>query len=388
MSKWEKVKLGDIADIQSGGTPSRSHTDYWKDGDIPWVKISDIKSKYVCKTEEKITVKGLNNSSAKLFKKGTLLYTIFATLGAVGILDIDAATNQAIAGITLRNKDIDVDYVYYFLQSIRSRINNIGRGVAQNNINLSILKNIQIPLPPIETQKQIAKVLDTVSELLNMRKQQLTELDKLIKSIFYDMFGDPALNDKRWEVGKIKDLTLKTQYGTSAKASTEKLKYPILRMNNITYQGEIDFTDLKYIDLDDKEKDKYLVHQGEILFNRTNSKELVGKTAVYREKEPMAYAGYLIRLTPNERANSEFISAFLNSQYGKKLLRNMAKNIVGMANINAQELENIDIYIPPISLQNKFSEIVIEIEEQKKLVRKTIDETQNLFGSLMSEYFD
>jgi len=159
-------------------------------------------------------------------------------------------------------------------------------------------------------------------------------------------------------------------------------------MNNITYQGEMDFTDLKYIDLADKDLDKYLVHQGEVLFNRTNSKELVGKTAVYREKEPMAYAGYLIRLIPNEKANGEFISAFLNSPYGKKLLRNMAKNIVGMANINAQELENIDIYIPPITLQNKFAEIVKKTEEQKQLVRKAIDETQYLFDSLMSEYFD
>jgi len=125
-----------------------------------------------------------------------------------------------------------------------------------------------------------------------------------------------------------------------------------------------------------------------MLFNRTNSKELVGKTASYRNEYPMAYAGYLVKLVPNERANSEFISAFLNSRYGKAVLRSMAKNIIGMANINAKELGEIKIYVPPLDLQNKFATNVNNIEEQKTIVRKLIEESQNLFNSLMSKYFD
>jgi type I restriction enzyme S subunit len=235
---------------------------------------------------------------------------------------------------------------------------------------------------------KIAKTLDTAAKLLAMRKQQLVELDNLIKSTFYEMFGDPVKNEKGWNTGIIKDLAVKIQYGTSDKASIGKLQYPILRMNNLTYQGTMDFSDMKYIDLCEKDLGKYLVHKGEMLFNRTNSKELVGKTAVFREEKPMAYAGYLVRLVPNEKANCEFISSYLNSSYGKKLLFKMAKNIVGMANINAQELSNIKIYIPPIELQNQFANIVTKIEEQKALVKKAIDETQHLFDSLMSEYFE
>ena len=93
-------KLSDICLIQSGGTPSRSKQEYWNNGNIPWVKISDFDGKYLSKTTEYITEQGLQGSSAKLFKKGTILYTIFATLGEVCILDIDATTNQAIAGLT------------------------------------------------------------------------------------------------------------------------------------------------------------------------------------------------------------------------------------------------------------------------------------------------
>ena len=141
-----KVKLGDVCIIQSGGTPSRSNLDYWKNGTISWVKISDIKDKYLNFTEEYITYEGLKNSSAKIFSKGTILYTIFATLGEVSILNIEAATNQAIAGIKLVDENVYNDFLYYYLVSKKEEVNNRGRGVAQNNINLSMLKNIEIEM--------------------------------------------------------------------------------------------------------------------------------------------------------------------------------------------------------------------------------------------------
>ena len=98
------VRLGDICEIQSGGTPARSNSSYWDGGTIPWVKISDIRGKCLQNTEEFITENGLQNSSAKIFPKGTILYSIFATLGETCILDIDAATNQAIAGLTIKKQ--------------------------------------------------------------------------------------------------------------------------------------------------------------------------------------------------------------------------------------------------------------------------------------------
>ena len=102
----KKVKLGEICEIQAGGTPSRNKQEFWVQGNIPWVKIKDINSKYISKVEEHITELGLQFSSAKLFSRGTILYTIFATIGEVAILDIDAATNQAIAGLHLKSEKV------------------------------------------------------------------------------------------------------------------------------------------------------------------------------------------------------------------------------------------------------------------------------------------
>ena len=166
-------KLGEICDFISGGTPSKSKNEYWKNGNIPWIKISDFKEKYIKFSEEKITKIGLENSSAKILKKGTILYTIFASVGKVAILDIEATTNQAIVGINLKeDHSIDKDFLYYFLCSIENNIKKQARGVAQNNINISILKNINIPILPMSFQKNIVKTLNKLENILENFKQK------------------------------------------------------------------------------------------------------------------------------------------------------------------------------------------------------------------------
>jgi type I restriction enzyme S subunit len=158
-------------------------------------------------------------------------------------------------------------------------------------------------------------------------------------------------------------------------------------MNNITYLGYMNYDNLKYIDLEKSEKEKYLVKKGDLLFNRTNSKELVGKTGIFNEESEMAIAGYLIRVRLNQMANPYYVWGYLNSVHGKLTLENMCKNIVGMANINAQELQNIKLLIPPIELQNRFAEIISHIETQKQLVRQSLQKSEELFQGLMQRAF-
>jgi len=115
--KLEFKTLSELCDIVSGGTPSRSRMEFWNNGDIPWIKIGNLNGKYVEKADEYITKVGLENSAAKVLPKGTILYTIFATLGETAILSIDACTNQAIAGICIKdNLQVSTDYIYYFLK--------------------------------------------------------------------------------------------------------------------------------------------------------------------------------------------------------------------------------------------------------------------------------
>lgn len=201
------------------------------------------------------------------------------------------------------------------------------------------------------------------------------------------MFGNPVTNPKGWPLGIIRELVSEVKYGTSKKASSDQKQFPIIRMNNITYSGEMNFTDLKYIDLDDKEQKNYLARKGDILFNRTNSKELVGKTAVYEKETPMVIAGYLIRVRVNEKANPYYISAYLNSKHGKATLMGMCKNIIGMANINAQEFQDIKILIPPVGLQDQYAQIVRQVTKYKNRQLKMMDLNNNLFIALSQRAF-
>lgn len=246
-------------------------------------------------------------------------------------------------------------------------------------------REIRVPLPSVQEQRRIAEVLDKANELRAKRREAVAKLDQLLQSVFLEMFGDPITNPKGWPVGVIGDLLESVKYGSSEKAALEG-EVPILRMNNLTYSGEMDLTDLKYISAD-KAEDKYTVHPGDILFNRTNSKELVGKTAVYRGPTPMAYAGYLVRGRALPDQSPEYISAYLNSACGKAILRGMCKDIVGMANINAREFQGISIPMPPSSLQDRFESIVELVRSRKKVLIGQAAAMESLFGSLQQRAF-
>lgn len=180
----EKVRLGKLCDVRSGGTPKRSVPEYWNEGSIPWVKISDISNKYVSSTEEQITEEGLRGSSAKILAPGTLLYSIFASIGAVGILEIPAATNQAIAGLSIKTDRVIRDYLYHFLKSQEALAKSSGRGAAQNNINLTILRGMEVPLPSIDDQKEIVDQLEGIAVQIEQATAQIDQLDSLVKSRF------------------------------------------------------------------------------------------------------------------------------------------------------------------------------------------------------------
>lgn len=360
----DKIKLSTLCDIQSGGTPSRANLQYWKGGTIPWVKISDFTNRYINETSERITPEGLNASSAKLFPKGTILYSIFATLGEIAILNIEACTNQAIAGLILKDKRINRDYLYYYLKSLKGYVNEMGRGVAQNNINLSILRSFEIPIRSLQEQEGIVQILIKLEEIINIRKQQLIRLDELIKARFIEMFGVYPDNPMGWEICTIRDIVKDVRYGSSRPA-VDGGRYPYLRMNNITYGGELDLSDTKRIDIPDNELDKCAVRRGDVLFNRTNSKELVGKTCVYDRDEMMVLAGFVIRVRVTERVLPEFLSAFLNTDFSKQMLLGMCKTAIGQANINAQEMQNISLYLPPIELQQQFVQFKEQVDKSK-----------------------
>ena len=259
----------------------------------------------------------------------------------------------------LRSKYENANYKYLFYALKNAKIPDTGY-----NRHFKWLKEVKIEYPDCERQSEIVKILDKVALVIDKRQEELRKLDDLIKARFVELFGDPILNPKGWKMVTIGEVVTDVRYGTS-KPAVEGGKYPYLRMNNLTSDGHLDLKDLKYIDIPDDEIEKCVVRKGDVLFNRTNSIELVGKTAVFDLPEDMVIAGYIIRVRLNEKMLPEVLSQFMNLEAIKDILQGMAKGAVNQANINAQELQSIKVYVPSMELQNEFVEMKKQVDKSK-----------------------
>ena len=379
-NEWKKVKLGDICDLRNG--VAIKSEDYVTSSNTLNCRMSNIRPDGtfdILYNAKYLPDNFLEKYKNYLLKDGDLVIAMTDMAGDPKILGVPTVVksngfniiqNQRVGKLELLTKNIDENYLKLVLQSKKAKnyFKKFSAGGVQLNLSKKEILNVPIILPTIEEQKKLANLFKIIENFIYLRKEELVNLHFLNKSLFSRMFGDIKTNDKNWEIKKLGEV-VETQYGTSKKATSVVGEFPILRMNNITYSGEMDYKDLKYIELSDSEKEKFLLKKGELLFNRTNSKELVGKTGLFNLDIPMAFAGYLIRIKPSNLIHSKFLLFFMNSEFMKKLLYNKAKNIVGMANINAKELEDFSIILPPIELQNKFAERIEKIEKLK-FIRK------------------
>ena len=383
----EYTSIGESCSVVSGGTPSRSKNEYWENGNIPWIKIGNIKSKYVNEYDELITEQGLNNSSAKLLKKGTILYTIFATLGEVGILDIEACTNQAIAGINIIDSRITTDYLYYYLKSKKDYVNNIGRGVAQNNINLTTLKNFEIPLIGVDKQLNIVEILEKVEKMICLKEKEIDDLDLLIKARFIEMFGDPIVNEKGWQTKPLLDMG-QCKNGMNFRYDDKGIDINCLGVCDFKNFSVINNTKgLPTVSLNEMPSEEYLLKDDDIVFVRSNgNKALVGRSlVVYPGNVPTTFSGFCIRY---RKYDNEIIVPYLLRVLKTDSVRmKMAGRGANIQNLNQQILGTLVIPVPPIELQNQFADFVRHVDKSREEVKKSLEKTQQLYDSLMQEYF-
>ena len=387
----KKVKLGEICEIQAGGTPSRNKQEFWVQGNIPWVKIKDINSKYISKVEEHITDLGLRFSSAKLFSRGTILYTIFATIGEVAILDIDAATNQAIAGLHLKSEKVLKEYLYFFLLSIKNRVRNDSRGVAQNNINLTYLKNIEVPIVENSIQQEICNNLTKINQIITLRNQQLIELSNLVKSRFNEMFGDPVLNEMGWEKHRLSKLTLKIGSGATPRGGRESYVnegIALIRSMNV-YDGKFIFKDLAYLTNVQAEKlNNVIVESDDVLLNITGAS--VSRCCIVPQIILPARVNQHVSIIRCKKhlLSPIFLNQLLITSEFKSLLQKIGESSGATRQaITKNQIEELTIPLPPLSLQKEFADFVAQVDKSQLAIQKSLEELETLKKSLMQEYF-
>ena len=340
-----KVKIGDLTKIKTGKLDANSSSE---DGKYPFFTCSKEPLKistysYDC---ECVLVAGNGDLNVKYYNGKFDAYQRTYIIEANG------------------SGKLYMPYLYYFMEDYIDELRKLAIGGVIKYIKLANLTDALIELPSVDEQKSIVEILKKVKGILDKRNDEIRELDNLIKARFVEMFGDPVKNPKGWEVVTIGDIVTEVRYGTS-KPAVEGGKYPYLRMNNLTADGHLDLNDLKYIDIPDDEIEKCVVRKGDVLFNRTNSIELVGKTVVFDLQEDMIIAGYIIRVRLNKRLLPKILSQYMNLEALKDILRSMAKGAVNQANINAQELQSIKVYIPDMELQKQFIEMKNQVDKSK-----------------------
>ena len=373
------IKLKDVCTINMGQSPDSDS--YNENGNgVPFFQgNADFGERYPVSRK-------WCSAPTKMAAPEDILISVRAPIGAMNYANEECCIGRGLAALTPNREKVSPEYIFWLLKGKNAELNSKGTGSTFKAIGRNILEETLVPDISLEKQTEYSIILEKTYKVISSRKQQLQKLDELVKARFVEMFGAYPLNPMGWKKGTIWDVVADVRYGSSRPA-VDGGKYPYLRMNNITYGGELDLSDVKRIDVPENELEKCTVRRGDVLFNRTNSKELVGKTCVYDRDEMMVLAGFVIRVRVNDLVLPEFLSAFLNTDFSKRTLLGMCKAAIGQANINAQEMQSIGIYIPPIERQQEFVQFKNQTDKSKAAVQKALDETQLLFDSLMQEFF-
>ena len=381
----KKVKLGEVCEIRIGKTPNRSQTLYWG-GDYPWLSISDMKGKILCTTKEKITQEAVEKEKMQIVSKGTVVMSFKLSIGKVGILAENMYTNEAIANFVVKNnKMLFNEYLYYALQGMNFD-SLTDRAVMGKTLNKAKLNNLSIVYNEPFMQQLIVLRLDGVNKLIESRKQQLSELSKLVKSRFNEMFGDISKFDVERLNNSVKEMfigpfgsSLKNDYFVSkekAYCMVYEQKHAIKKTMNL----ETRYVDEKKY----KELKRFSIYGGDII---VSCRGTIGEIFQVPNNAPLGIMHpsiMKIRLD-NSKYNPIFFKFMLSDYMDIEKIKSKGSG-VKMA-ITASELGKIGFPLPPLSLQNEFADFVGQVDKSQLAIQKSLEELETLKKSLMQEYF-
>lgn len=380
---WEYKKLGEVCSIERGGSP-RPISDYITESanGINWIKIGDAVegSKYILSTKEKIKPEGIKKS--RFVHEGDFILSNSMSFGKPYILGINGCIHDGWLVLHDNNNTFSKDYLYYVLSNptMYSKFAQLAVGGVVNNLNSKLVREVVIPIPPLSTQLSIVSELDKINELIRLKKEQLSDYDKLAQSLFYEMFGDPVENEKRWEVKKLCEVSI----------------YPNKRI------ALSDITSYEYVGVETLVKNKGGVLFSKELPNAENAIEFIENDILIGNIRP-----YLKKIWKSDRHGgasgdvvviriSDSMKEYLNPVYLFKLLSTDEFFEYDNANTHGAKMPRGDrkaigeftIQIPSKHIQKTFAQRIELIEQQKAEIQSTIADLETLLASRMQYWFD
>ena len=385
------AKLGEVCTIVSGSTPKTSVTSYW-DGNIKWITPAELNEDtfYIMDSVRHITEEGKEKTGLSYLPTGTVILSSRAPIGKTAIAGCEMCCNQGFKNLICSDA-IYNEYLYFFLKSKTDYLNSLGRGATFKEISKSIVESIEIPLPEVNQQKEIAEKFKKLEQLISLRKQQLAKLDELVKARFVEMFGDPADNvnnlpaSPMTAICQIIDGDRGKNYPKQEEFSDSGFCL-FLNAKNVTAQG-FSFENCTYIT---EEKDALLRNgklcRGDVVLTTRGT---IGNLAFYDTSVPyenIRINSGMVILRMNKQVVSEI---FFIEQF--KMQLDSIKSRIASGSAQPQlpiwTMNKIEMILPPIELQNQFAAFVERVSQQKQTVQQSLEKLELMKKALMQEYF-
>lgn len=378
------VMLKDVCAINMGQSPDSNSYNNTGDG-IPFFQgNADFGVRYP------ITRKWCS-APTKLAAPGDILISVRAPIGAMNYAKEDCCIGRGLAALTPDKSKVSPEFIFWLLKSKNTELNSKGTGSTFKAIGRKVLEETMIPEISLEKQLEVSEILERVYEIIQIRKEEFQKLDQLINARFVEMFGNPIHNPLGWDMVTFDECLTSIENGKSfvCDSNAREGEHPgILKLSAATYGVYKPEENKAIIDSNDFVKSAE-VHNGDLLFTRKNTPELVGMAA-YVEITPnkLMMPDLIFRLNTNSKCNKIYMWKLINHDLYRRQVESAASGSAkSMSNISKERLGRLRLPLPPIKLQNEFADFVKQVNKSKVAIQKALDKTQMLFDSLMQEYF-
>ena len=369
----EFKRLGDIATYINGYA---FKPEQWSNNGKPIIRIQNLNNR-----DAVYNYFDGDINEKYVIRKGDILISWSASIGVYIWDSEEALLNQHIFKVNFDKDEINKIYFKYIVEIALNRATKYMHGSTMKHITKKYFDDILIPIPSLEIQNKIAEVLDKAQGLIDKRKEQIDALDELVKSKFIEMFGDTFLNTKGFEMKKIKDITQIVKGVTYKTEQVSDKGTIVLRSSNIQ-NSKFDLKDI--VRINKKIDEKFLVKPNDILMcNRNGSERLVGKVAkIPMSHEEMTFGTFM---TIIRSPYFNYLFSFFQTEGFRRQIK--MQTSVAINQISIPLLESVNVPLPPIELQNQFTEFVKQVDKLKSQMEASLKESEDNFNSLMQKAF-
>ena len=376
----EYKKISEVTTVVTGGTPSTAVSEYWDNGTIPWLQSGCCQNCDVDYAEKFITQAGYDNSSTRLMPKDTVMIALTgATAGKIGYLNFEACGNQSITGI-FPCKKLNQRFLYYYLISKRNKILADCVGGAQAHISQGYVKNIEIPLFDLSEQNEMVEVLDRISKVISSRKQEIKQLDNLIKARFVELF-----ENSNYPVFKLGEVCTKITDGTHKTPTYLESGITFISAKNII-NGELDFSDIKHISEQEyaEIQKRCQTEMGDILLSKSGS---LGSPVIVKTTQKLGlFESLAVIKYDRDRLLPEFLCEQLKTDRIQRQFKVGTKG-VAIKHLHLGVISDIGVIVPSLEEQNQFAAFVEQTDKSKLAIQQSLEKLETLKGALMQKYF-